>query len=182
MLNDPQRDYLKSVILPMQMIVGALAAGVLSFAVVLMIINPGQADAVELDPLTLSLIAAGVAAVAIVMSFLVPMLLAGAARQTIVDGKASSTLPQPSNPEAVGDVAPLAGMFLTRLIIGAALLEGAAFFNLVAFWIERQIYSLALAGVILVLILLRIPTLAGLTDWCARELKETQLLRQMQQK
>jgi hypothetical protein len=117
------------------------------------------------------------AAVAIVLWAVVPGVVAGRMRQAIVDGNAPQALPLSANAAELENVVPLAASYLTRLIIGDALLEGAAFFNLVAYLIEQQVFSLAVAGALLLIILAQFPSLSRLTDWVERELATTEQLQ-----
>ena len=52
----------------------------------------------------------------------------------------------------------LLAIYQTRLVIACALLEGAAFFNLVAYFIEGQTLNLIVTGVLLVMMAMRFPT------------------------
>lgn len=56
-------------------------------------------------------------------------------------------------------------IFQTRLIIGMALLEGATFFNLVAYMTERQTGSLVMIGVLVSLMTTMFPTLSQFENW-----------------
>lgn len=55
--------------------------------------------------------------------------------------------------------------FQNRVIVSVALIEGALFFNLVAYLLERQLFSLIVAGVLLVYILLHFPTNVAFINW-----------------
>jgi hypothetical protein len=59
----------------------------------------------------------------------------------------------------------LPGLFQTRLIIAMALLEGAALFNLIAYVLNGQWFSMATAAFMLVLIGMMFPTSHGYKKW-----------------
>lgn len=65
----------------------------------------------------------------------------------------------------------LALVFQTQMLVGAALLEGAAFANLIAFMLEGQLVSLLLAIAFFVGLLLDFPTLRSVTVWIERQKK-----------
>ncbi len=104
----------------------------------------------------LSVVAVGFAVVSVVARFLVPAL--------IVRGSASSSSGRRSSPER-----SLVTMFQTKLIIEMALLEGAAFFALVAYMLERQLWLLTVPAVLLLLMALNFPTSTRLDRWLAEQ-------------
>jgi membrane-bound acyltransferase YfiQ involved in biofilm formation len=65
----------------------------------------------------------------------------------------------------------LPNLYLTQLIIGLALLEGSAFFNLVAYLMEGQWFSLGIAGAMLALMAMMFPTTNKFESW-AEELSQ----------
>jgi hypothetical protein len=173
MISDVQRQYLARVIRPMQIIVAALAAGVLAFMVVALLVRgsrePAQANLVY--------IALAFSLIALVAWAILPNLMTNQARRQIAE---RSNPPRGTTaPSAdVGEVGHLAAVYQTRLIIGAAILEGAAFFNLVAYLVEGHALGLAAAVVLLVMmILFHFPTFSRLEDWVRREMETIQLMR-----
>lgn len=52
----------------------------------------------------------------------------------------------------------LAGTYQVELIIKVALLEGAAFYNIIAYRVEQQPWTLAIIAALLVFILMQFPT------------------------
>ena len=85
--------------------------------------------------------------------------------------------PETNMPDS--EQAKLLMLLNTTTIVGAALLEGAAFANLVAFMLEGQVYSLILAALMLVGILLAIPTRRRVEDWLEVQSRRIQEFRQM---
>lgn len=59
----------------------------------------------------------------------------------------------------------LAKLFLNRMIIGSALIEGAAFFCAIAFMIEGKAPAFIVALIGVVALMLRIPSRAGIESW-----------------
>lgn len=57
-------------------------------------------------------------------------------------------------------------------IIKIALLEGVAFLNIIAFKMERQSWTLGVAGLLLALIVVRFPTVAGLQQRMADDSRD----------
>ena len=60
-------------------------------------------------------------------------------------------------------------------IIGSAILEGAVFFNAIAYMVEKWGGSLAIIGVLIVLIILRIPTGYGMQNQVTERLREIEM-------
>ncbi|QDU39419.1 hypothetical protein Mal4_37640 [Maioricimonas rarisocia] len=56
-------------------------------------------------------------------------------------------------------------VYQVRTIVGLALLEGAAFFNIVACILEHNWWSLAVAGGLVFWMLARFPTRSGVEQW-----------------
>lgn len=180
MLTERQRAHLKLAVRTMQVIVGALAAGVLTFVgVVLAVVRGGVIGGqLQQEPL-ITHVAAGFAVVAAVLWGIVPGLITSRMRQAIAGGNKSPLTTKLSNAAEVRDVAPLTVAYQSRLIVGAALLEGAAFFNLIVYMLEQQPLSLVAAGVLLLIMLTQIPTVSRLEAWVESELSTIEQLRQM---
>ena len=70
---------------------------------------------------------------------------------------------QEANPNA--DANDLLGIFQTKTIIGLALLEGAAFFNLIACIVEHNWWSLAIVGALVFWMLAMFPTKTRVLQW-----------------
>jgi hypothetical protein len=83
------------------------------------------------------------------------------------------------NAAELGDVAPLAAIYQTRTIIGAAMLEGAAFLGCVAYLLEHQQLVLVVAGALLLMIARHFTTASGLESWIENELATIQQMRQL---
>ena len=158
-----------------QIIIGALISGVVFFLVIATVVdlgpNPGvvaggagAGQRAQTVPLV-TYLALAFGAVLLPMSFMVPGLVAKQQRQAIAAGNvtagtnltASSTAASSSGATKT----PAGGLhaaYLTQLITGAAMNEGAAFFAGVAYLIEKNPIALALAFVLLTAIVARFPT------------------------
>ena len=106
-------------------------------------------------------------AVMIVMPFaVVPPLLVTTARKRLAHqyGEGNDTL-----------VSPLFMTYQTKTIIGCALLEGVAFFQAIAYFLEGQQICLLLAIAFMAGIALHFPTRARVERWIERQ---TELIEQ----
>lgn len=63
----------------------------------------------------------------------------------------------------------------TGHIIGSAILEGAVFLNAIAYLLEKWVGSVAIAGVFIVLIILRTPTVFGTQNKVNDRLREIEM-------
>ena len=180
MLTDEERAYLGRMTLAMQIIVGALAAGVVSFFVVVLVIKQPQAPLAGDRLLTYLSVAAGL--VAVVVALILPGVIVRNNRQAVLDGKATASTPEraPPLPEELREVGSLAAGYQTALIVRSALLEGAAFFALVAFMLEQQTLSLVVAGALLIFMLSGFPTRSKLEDAIDSDRRTLEQLRQME--
>ncbi len=171
MLSLEQKKFLSQSLLIMQIIGGALVTGVLGFGFVAF----GSATPDENAAETISLAAAVAGLLAIATSFVASRVVAdqAIAARARVDGDAMSSERQEGD---VGPVAFLAGVYQTSFIVGAAILEGAAFFNLVVYFTGGQIYSIAVAGMLCVGIILLIPTRSRLERWVVDRLRQSREL------
>ena len=163
MRDDP--DAIRAATLQGQIIIVALVAGLVTFLVIVTVIDIGHKAAGAADsPLPIITYAAvAFAAGMLPMSFVVPGLVTKQQRQAIASGKktpGSPVAPTPGNGLKAAATPPggLPAAFLAQLIIGAAMNEGAAFFALVAYLIEKNPIALAVAIVLIVDVIARFPT------------------------
>ena len=178
MLTDQQKDYLKQVTRTCQIIVGALALGVIVFAGVVLAqeVQPPEQDKTEV----LTIVGVIFALVAIVLAVLVPKMVVFSMRRLVLEGK-PILLPKQSRPiplpEELGEAGPLAIVYQTQLIVGAAILEGAAFMNLVAYMLGQQTMNLGLAALLLIALFFKFPTLDRVEQWVEGQLKVIEEMR-----
>jgi len=79
----------------------------------------------------------------------------------------------------LGEEGQLLIVYQTATIIGAALCEGPAFFALISAMIDESPLRLAVAGVCLLMVLARFPTVSRVENWLdmqIRAMKEDRLL------
>lgn len=143
----------------MRIIVFALVMGITSFAVVALIIREsGQGQGNQAPPL-LTYLSLFFALMMVPLAFLIPSLMVKASRRQLQSGN-------PTNDET-----NLWGLYQTRLIVGAALLEGPAFFLLIAYLQEGHALTLLLAGIFALAILVKFPTQEGVDRWVTEQME-----------
>lgn len=142
--NEPT---IEPALLTCRIIAGALVFGVVTFAAVAIVLRLGDPPAAAM---LMSLIAAGIA------------VAAAGARQVMVGVLSGGT----GTSQGVGPSGSLA-LYQTRMIVGLAILEGAAFFNVVAYILEGHWWSLAVTAGLVALMLTAFPTRSRLCQWVA---------------
>src|SRR5262249_56995441 len=126
-------------VLTMRIIHGALCTGLVALTAVL----AGQRMANNQPPAALPLISYigfGVAAVCLILSFVVPNLVQAGWRRRIAAGQSPLLNDSTADRESLWLV-----LYQTRLILGMAMLEGAAFMQVIAFFVEGVPLSLGVA-------------------------------------
>ena len=162
----------------MRIIAGALIAGVLTFAGVASVVvfsqvpvaaqpggepPAGPQDGSEI----LMYLAMALAAVAIVMSFVVSNLVSAAGVKGVAKMAQDGTATGPK--ELFGRLLAVAQ---TKMIIALALVEGAAFFNLIAFISTKSLIPPAVVGALLLVMAIHFPTKFKLARWLEDQQRE----------
>jgi hypothetical protein len=148
--------------------------GVLTFAVVVLGVIPApQANANEN---MLTVVSLAFAVLSGVMSVVIRRVVVATQRKKIAEG---TWTPPSGTVGPKNDVEMLLACFQTQTIIGAALLEGGAFFALVAYMQERQTWSLLAAAVLLAGLMTLFPTRGRVESWLDDELRRVQELRHL---
>ncbi len=132
-----------------QIIAGALILGVVIFACVAFVIAKGE----PAKSPVIALMGAGMAVMMVVARYIVPTAL-------VSGGKAQL--------KQVGETEQrslLAGFYQTKMIVGMALLEGAAFFNLIAYISERQLWSYGIVAFLLGVMAISFPSQGQFESW-----------------
>jgi hypothetical protein len=154
--DEPCSTDIGQFILILQIICAGLVSAVLIFAG-FVLLQPAKAPASE--P-TLSYVAAAFAAAMLVLSLVMPL---------VIDRMAASRVPRHmgngGRPDVDAVAAGLMPQYQTRKIVSMAVLEGAAFMNLAAYWLDRADWSLALIGGLVLLMLLNMPTHERVRTW-----------------
>jgi hypothetical protein len=150
-MTTDQED-IRRIVLTSRVIVLALATGVFFFGAIVVTL---QAPDLQAPLNLLTIMALAFAGGAIAMRVVLPSILVAAQVRQIGE--------QPG--DASRDASKLALAFQAKTIFACALLEGAAFFALVALMIEHHVASLIVAAVLLAGILSHLPTVGGINDW-----------------
>lgn len=148
----------------MQIIAAAMMAGVLSFFGVVLVTTQGEILGTQ-APELITILAAGFGVIAIVNHFVIPRIIAGSQLKQIVS-KGLSELDETTKSNQV------CGIYRSGLIVALAMLEGAAFFNLIALMIEKSVVSLGVAILLLGFMVLRFPTRDKVSFWVQDKLRE----------
>lgn len=141
-----------------RIIVAALIMGLLVFSGISFVMRPGQPDPGMAFMIWVS---AGFAGLAIPTSFVVPTVLANGFRRS---------LPPYPNENVSRD--SFAQPFVTKTIIGAAILEGAAFFAIVSSIIAGQVMALVIVAFCLLGIAAKFPLLDQPNSWVESQLSQ----------
>jgi hypothetical protein len=127
-----------------QIITGALVMGVVTFAAIA-VPAIGALNAAP-NGVLVSGLGAAFAVLAFVLHLAVPAVMRASAERAVSDQQ-------------------LYGLYLSKTIIGLALLEGAAFFNLIALMVEHNWWSLAIVGGLVLWMLALFPTRTRVSHW-----------------
>lgn len=144
----------------LQIIVLPLAMGVMMFLGVVVALKLQQGAPLIVMPqgVGIWLIAIAVAAGCGAASAVVPQLIVrNQTKQLTAEAWADRAAMGPKT---------LSALFSLKTIVGAALLEGAAFFNLIAYQLEGAAPSVVVALLLLVGILMHLPTEGKFSAWC----------------
>lgn len=144
-----------------KIIAGALIGGVTSFLAITLVVRAiGDQGLLAAEPWNLasreailSLISVVFAATAAGVSLAVPDVVANSLRRQVAAGK----YPSAANGRANDDWA-FRRVYQTRMIIGLALLEGAAFFCLIAFMLEGRLLPVIGGFILISLMASRFPS------------------------
>ena len=140
----------------LQIVVGALSAGLLVFCAIVVVRNTFKLTN-QLDPMTL--VGGGFFLIGSLLSFIVPSAIAGASVSRVhSDSQDLSSQDQAQR---------LFAAFQVKTIVGCALLEGAGFFNLIVYMTQASILSIVCAVVCVALIAARFPTRSHVLHWIA---------------
>ncbi len=148
----------------LRIIVFALLMGVVSFGVVAVLKRPEPPEDTPLLPL----LGVGMAVGSAVLSVVVGQVLARVQSAAIAAGRTLDD--QLDDPDA--DELQLLGVLQTKVIVECALLEGAAFLNLVGYMLHGTLYSLGVTVLLLLGIALRFPRTSSVRVWLDDRLRD----------
>ena len=152
----------KQTLLVTRIITFALIQGVLAFAAVAWFQHQDKAA----TPPLVAWLALGSSVISLILALFVPSVIVQFRQRRFI---ADLRNPQQSPPTAT-DLTnriqqSLLVTFQTQTIIAQALLEGAAFFNVMAYFLEHHVWSLGVAGVLVLAIGLHFPREESLRNW-----------------
>ena len=166
-------QFARSVVRTVQIIVAALAMGVLLFATVTVfqrMHQPPQQDEM------LAYFAVGFVATALGLRSVIGGAVVAKNRKQIAAGSWSGS-PRGDHrnvpPSTDGD--RLLFVFQQKTIVESALIEGAAFFVLISFLVVGQWWSLAVAGLLLTVLVVPVPTYDRVENWVRYQLEIMEL-------
>lgn len=178
MLSEPQQAYLDQAARTIQIIALSLIFGVIAFGLVLLLGEIGAQEPAETPFLTI--IAAVFAIVSIVAAPLVSKMIGVGMRRAIIAGRPIFAGGLKPVPEEVGELSSVAAVYQTQQIIGRAILEGAAFMNLVAYLTECRPMSLGFVAFLLIIMVFKFPTRSHLENWVREEMTTIEQLRSLE--
>lgn len=153
----------------MQIIAGALPLGLICFLAIVLVLGGGQQQQQPVPGLPMvSLVAAAGFVGCVLLSFIFPSAITRTGLRQIVDGTWKE--PEGVKSEPVSSTpAKLLSLRQTTMIVGLAPLEGAGFFGCAAYLVEHQVAVLSIAGVAILLMLLRFPTAGRVSAWLEQQ-------------
>ncbi|MEK6260218.1 MAG: hypothetical protein AABP62_16490 [Planctomycetota bacterium] len=137
-----------------QIIAGALIMGVVIFACLAFFIAKGE----PANSPMIALMGAGMAVMMIVVRFVMPIVIVNGAKARLKEAADADRMTQ------------LAGLYQIKMIVGMAVLEGAAFFNLIAYISEKQFWSYGVVAFLLGVMAISFPSQGQFESW-AEEMK-----------
>jgi len=150
----------------MLIIFSALVLGVLFFAVITSIIRlTNEEQLFNMDFGVMAMLGVGFAALVLLPSIVVPLITRKATVKEVAEKFAGKL-------ESGHAATKMFGGLQTSMIIGMALLEGAAFFNVMAFLIDGSAFNLIAVAALLGCMFVRIPLPQRVEDRIANMLED----------
>lgn len=136
-----------------QIVAGALMVGIITFGGVVAFLTLQGEQGLAVVPGLLTYLAVGIFAVMIVVSIALPQVTVAQAIRKIAADKPGDWRKA------------LVPVFLSKTVLSKAVLEGAAFCNLVVFLLERHWMTIAVVIVILMLMAVTFPSQTQFESW-----------------
>jgi hypothetical protein len=178
--EDISSDRIRGHVRTLQIICGALAAGVIAFLVVVLVLR-GAPDAAA-EPGVVSYFSIGFFLVILLVAMIVPRAILHSQLAQIARGTWKPPQQLSANYDVSSESAKLLIAYQTHLIMRLALLEGAAFFALVAYQMEGHWLALGVAICALALLLFQFPARGRVEDWADQAKVRMQESRQWPQR
>lgn len=183
-MSDPRwQDELTPIVRQLQIIVGALTAGCVTFLIIALLVTGGKA--VEGETPMVTCVAVAFAVMALITRMVVAGIMVSHGRRTILQTSRRSPQDQglqpadANSPKRTADARKLFPLLINSTIVSAALLEGAAFFALIAYILEQSPLSLIVAIVLIVGLAFYMPTRSRAVHWIEDQLRLLQEERQL---
>jgi hypothetical protein len=169
---NPDEGLTRRLLFTIQLVAGMLLLGVVVFLGVALYIvwvqHDGQGLASPRDLPTFSLVAVLMLGACAPLAFVLPGIQTRVALRRILEG--TWTMGPAVSPTTLAtDAAKLLVVRQTTLIVGLALLEGAAFMGCMAYLLGAQVLSLGVVGVAVALMLCKFPTAGRVRAWLGRQ-------------
>ena len=179
--SDDWRSQIAGQVRVLQIIVAAVTMGPVVYLGVVFSIAPPLQPAGGGETL-LTYLACGMAAASVAAWLLIPPLVSARFRRQIAAGTwPPSVQPAGLQGTPLNDAGKLCAAYNIRTIIAVALLEGAAFFLVTAYQLERNRLALAIAALLIGMILLHMPTRDRVAGWIETQLQRLEDDRQAEQ-
>ncbi len=148
----------------LQMVIGALTMGVVTFlAIAVAIREGGVADFKPApDPSGIRYLLLGIAGMMLLAGLVVPGIVVSARRRQMA-GQTESARAE--------EMDQLFGLFQVKTVVGAALTEGAAFLAIITYLLYGEVAALIAAGVFAALLLLLVPTWSRIERWLEDQMR-----------
>jgi hypothetical protein len=175
-LAELQREQVRKQLPTMRIINLALAAGTITFAIIALAIRPNPAG---FEPL-LAYLAIGFAATALLAWGIIPLVLKNVARKKLLQNQADKVPRHDLAAERpLEDIDALCNIYQTQTIVRGAILEGAAFFCLIVFFLGGPWFTIAAAGVLVLVILAQTPSTSRVEHWIVSTFEEAEISREL---
>ena len=180
--SDDLRETLAGQVRVLQIIVAAVAFGPAAFLGYVLSTAPAGAAAAGAGNVSLTYLACGAAVAAVIARLFVPPFIVRGFRRQIASGawpppgQAGASLAAP-----LSDAGKLAAVYSVRTIVSVAILEGAAFFTVLAYLQERDPLALGAAVLLMSIIAAHFPTRTRVAEWVETQLPQLDEDRQEEQ-
>jgi len=181
MVRKADLELLEGPLQRLRIIALAMAVGALVLLALMIWLRRGDsADATEPSadrPPLVSYVATGYGLLALLASWLVPDRVITKQRRRIRDGTFDGAGPGAAailgeGIEKFGDVGRIFLLYQTRTLLAVMMLEGGSLFASVAYRVEGERYTILVAGLLVLVLLLRLPTAGGMAEWIEDQDKE----------
>jgi hypothetical protein len=185
MLTLAQQEAIARHVRTLQIIVGSLVAGVLMFLAIATVVARADGGGRAGQAPVLTYVAAVFAIAAVLAAWIARTVIVARGRRRIVEGTWQlpqrayvQTPPERAAPaqitqslEQTGDAGKLLFVFQTRTIVSAAELEGAAFFAVISYLLERHPPAMILAIILIAGVAAHLPTRGRVIRWIEEQLR-----------